>query len=143
MSTSGNKDTITRGWYQELWDKWRVDTADQLFTVDYRFHLPGVAVALDRDATKQVILMFKGSFPDLTHVVDEIIAEGDTVAVRWTVQGTHRGDFQGIPATGKTVNLSGLTVHHLRDGKICETWLSFDSMELLQKLGAIPAAAKM
>ena len=143
MSTGGNKDTVTRGWYQELWDKWRVDTADQLLTADYRFHLPGVPIALDRGATKQVILMFKGSFPDLSHTVNEIVAEGDTVAVRWSVQGTHRGEFQGIPATGNVVNLSGLTVHHLRDGQIAETWLSFDSMELLQKLGAIPAAAKM
>lgn len=87
--------------------------------------------------------MFSASFPDLKHTVDEIIAEGDTVAARWTVRGTHRGEFQGIPASGKQVNLSGITVHHLKDGKIRETWLSFDNMEVLQQIGAVPLAAKV
>ena len=72
--------------------------------------------------------------------VDEVIAEGDTVAARWTVRGTHRGDFQGIAASGRGVTLSGITVHHLKDGRIRETWLSFDNMELLQQLGAVAKA---
>src|SRR5262245_2971317 len=142
MSLSANKETIVRFWYQELWDKWNISTADQLLTDDYQFHLPGVPVPLNREATKPVVAMFSGSFPDLTHTVNEMIGEGDTIAARWSVRGTHRGEFQGIPATGRTVNLSGLTVHHMRNGKICETWLSFDGAELLQQLGAAPVAAK-
>jgi steroid delta-isomerase-like uncharacterized protein len=140
--TSNNKGVVLRLWYDELWDKWNLSAADELFSDDYGLHLPGVPTALDAQATKQVVAMFSASFPDLKHTVDEMIAEGDTVAARWTVRGTHRGEFQGIPASGKQVTLSGNTVHHLKDGKLSETWLSFDNMELLQQLGAVPVAAK-
>jgi predicted ester cyclase len=71
-----------------------------------------------------------------------MIAEGNVVAARWTVRGTHRGDFQGIAPTAKPVRLSGTTVHHMSDGKIVETWLTFDSMELLRQLGAVPGAVQ-
>lgn len=141
MSVTANKDLIVRLWYQELWDKWNISAADQLLTDDYQFHVPGVPVALNRDATKQVVTMFGAAFPDLTHTVDEMLGEGDAIAARWTVRGTHQGEFQGIPATGKSVVLSGLTVHHVRDGKLCETWLSFDQMALMQQLGTISVAA--
>ena len=140
--TSSNKDIVLRYWYQELWDNWNIAVADDLLTDDYRLHAPGVPVPLDRETTKQVVAMYGTSFPDLKHTVDEVIAEGDTVAVRWTVHGTHRAEFQGIPASGKQINLSGNTFHHLKDGKVRETWLVFDVMELLQQLGAVPVAAK-
>ena len=136
-----NKDIVLRQWYQELWDNWNISTADELFTDNYRLHLPGSAAALDRDATKGVVRMFSIAFPDLQHTVDEMVAEGNTVAARWSVRGTHRGEFQGIAPTGKQINVSGTTVHHLVNGKIVETWLTFDTMDLLQQLGAVPASA--
>lgn len=137
-----NKDIVLHRWYQELWDKWNIAVADDLFTGDYRLHLPGSPVPMDRDSTKQVVQMFSAAFPDLRHTVDEMIAEGNVVAARWTVRGTHQGDFQGIASTGKTVTLSGVTVHHLADGRISETWLTFDTMELLQQLDAVPGLAQ-
>lgn len=140
--TTTNKDIVLRYWYQELWDNWNIHVADDFLTDDYRFHAPGVPVAMDRETTKQAVAMFGNAFPDLKHTVDEVIAEGDSVAARWTVNGTHRGEFQGIPASGKPVTLSGVTLHHLKDGKLRETWLSFDNMELLQQLGGVPVAAK-
>jgi len=96
-----NKDIVRRQWYQELWDNWNLSTADELLTDDYRLHLPGSPQPLDRATAKQVVAMFSVSFPDLKHTVHEMIGEGDTVAARWTVRGTHRGDFQGVgrPAT--------------------------------------------
>ena len=139
---TNNKDVVLRLWYQELWDNWNLGVADDLLTDDYHLHTPGVPVPLDRETTKQVVAMYGASFPDLKHTVDEMIVEGDTVGARWTVRGTHRGEFQGIPATGKAVNLSGVTFHHLRGGKISETWLSFDTAVLLQQIGAVPAVAK-
>jgi steroid delta-isomerase-like uncharacterized protein len=59
--------------------------------------------------------------PDLKHTIDEMVAEGDTVAARWTVRGTHKGEFQGTPASGKSITLSGITFHHLKDGRVRET----------------------
>jgi len=142
MSIGANKETVLRKWYQELWDKWNLAIADDLFTADYCLHLSGVPAPADRNTTKQIVAMFSAAFPDLRHTVDEMIAEGDTVAARWIVEGTHRGDFQGIPATGRQVKLSGTTVHHLKEGKITETWLTVDNLDLLQQLGAIPRAGQ-
>ena len=142
MSTATNKDIVLRQWYEELWDKWNVSVADQLFTPDYLLHLPGSLAPINRESTKHVVSMFSVAFPDLQHTVDEMLAEGNVVAARWTVRGTHRGDFQGIAPTGKTVTLSGTTVHHMVDGRIEETWLTFDSMALLQQLDAVPGLAQ-
>ncbi len=138
MSSQHNKDAVLRGWYEELWNRWNIAVADDLFTSDYLIHLPGVPEPMDRSGAKQVVQMFSIAFPDLKHTVDEMIAEGESVAARWTVRGTHQGDFQGIAPTGKPVRLSGTTVHHMTDGKIVETWLAFDSLDLLQQLGAVP-----
>ena len=143
MSINDNKDIVLRQWYQELWDKWNVDTADELFTEDYVLHLSGVPIPLNREAAKQVVAMFSTAFPDLKHTVDEMIAEGNTVAARWTVRGTHRGDFQGIAPTGKAISLSGSTVHHMSERKMSESWLTLDNLELLQQLGAIPQTSQV
>jgi steroid delta-isomerase-like uncharacterized protein len=140
--SNANKDIVRRQWYDELWDKWNVSIADELFTTDYRLHLSGVPAPADTATTKQIVAMFSSAFPDLCHSVDEMIAEGDTIAARWTVTGTHTGEFQGIAATGKPIKLSGITVHHMKDGRISETWLVVDNLELMQQIGAIPQAGR-
>jgi steroid delta-isomerase-like uncharacterized protein len=137
MSTNENKDIVRRQWYQQLWDNWNISVADDLFTTDYVLHLPG-SPPINRDGAKQIVAMFSAAFPDLKHTVDEMVSEGDTVAARWTVRGTHQGAFQGIPPAGKQIVLSGTTVHHMANGRIAETWLSMDNLDLLQQLGAIP-----
>jgi steroid delta-isomerase-like uncharacterized protein len=141
MSSTRHKDIVLRQWYQELWDNWNVDVADVLFSADYQLHLSGVPTALNRNEIKHVVRMFQASFPNLLHTIDEMIAEGGTVATRWTVHATHGGDFQGIARTDKPIVLSGTTVHHLAGDQITETWLTFDNLTLLQQLGAVPRAA--
>ena len=136
-----NKDIVRRQWYQELWDNWNLSTADELLTDDYRLHLPGSPQPLDRATARQVVAMFSVSFPDLKHTVHEMIGEGDTVAARWTVRGTHRGDFQGVAPTGNTVVVDGVTVHHLVNGRVSETWLCFDTTNLMQQLTVTAAPA--
>lgn len=143
MTTTDNKEIVLRQWYQQLWDSWNVAVADELFTDDYQLHMSGFPAALNREATKQAVVMFSQSFPDLRHTVDEMVAEGSTVAARWRVRGTHRGEFQGLAPTGKTVSLSGITVHHMAGGRIAETWLSVDNLEMLQQLGALPQTSSV
>jgi steroid delta-isomerase-like uncharacterized protein len=135
MSIETNKDIVNRLWYDELWGQWNTEISNELFAPNYRLHLAGVPQPLDRNGTRHVVEMYQAAFSDMTHTVEELIAEGDTVAARWTVRGTHDGDLQGLEPTGKSVQLTGLTVHHLSGGKIVETWLVFDSAELLQQLG--------
>jgi steroid delta-isomerase-like uncharacterized protein len=135
MSARDNKAVVRQGWYEELWNRWNVDAADELFTSDYQLHLAGSPTPLDRAATKDAVAMFGRAFPDLEHTVEDMIAEGDTVAARWTVRGTHTGMFQGIAPTGNPVTNAGITVHHMRDGRIAETWLAYDNLSFLQQLG--------
>jgi len=139
MSVEVNKDLVHRLWYGELWGKWNTGIADDLFSPGYLLHVTGSPQPVSRDVTKQLVSMFHAAFSDMTHTVEEMIAEGDTVAARWTVRGTHDGDFQGLAPTGKSVQQTGLTVHHLMNGRIVESWLVFDSASFLGQLAATPS----
>lgn len=78
---------------------------------------------------------WRSAFPDLNVAVDLIVAERDMVAVRWTARGTNTGTGNGIPATGKTVQVSGTTIFRFENGKIAEEWTSGDALGLLKQLG--------
>ena len=78
-------------------------------------------------------------FPDLRISIDACIAEGDSVATRWSLTGTHQGEFQGIPPTGRSVKFSGLEFNRVVHGRFVEHWSTFDNIALLQQIGAIPA----
>jgi steroid delta-isomerase-like uncharacterized protein len=82
--------------------------------------------------------MFRGAFPDLRITIDDTIAEGDKLAVRSTMTGTHKGDFMGIPPTGKSFSLEGIDIVRFAGGKAVEHWGAADNMELMQQLGVAP-----
>jgi len=83
--------------------------------------------------------MFYGAFPDLHHTVEEVIGEGDRIAVRFTIRGTHQGPFMGVEPTGRTMTSTALVTMRLRDGKVEELHGQFDALGMLQQLGAVPA----
>jgi steroid delta-isomerase-like uncharacterized protein len=86
-----------------------------------------------------IVRLFRAAFPDQWWQIEDLIAEGDRVVARTTMRGTHRGDFFGIPATGRAVTLPGVHVMRVADGKIAEHWGSNDDLGLLRQLGALPA----
>lgn len=88
---------------------------------------------------EQHIALFEAAFPNYQLIADDMIAEGEKVAVRSTVHGTHNGDFMGIPPTGKHVTIPVFLIYRIADGKIVQHWMQADSLSLLQQLGAIPA----
>lgn len=94
---------------------------------------------LDLAGWQQSMSMLLAAFPDSRFSIDDMIAEDDKVVVRHTLRGTHRGDFQGIPPTGKQVSISAIGILRIVDGKIRETWLNADFLGLLQQLGVVPA----
>jgi len=85
------------------------------------------------------VIPFLTAFPDWHGTVDDIIAEGDKVVNRWTGHGTHLVELMGIPATGKPVTLTGITIFRIAGNKIVEEWTQMDQMSLMQQLGVIPA----
>ena len=82
--------------------------------------------------------MFRSAIPDLRIVVEDMIAEGDKVAVRYTLEGTHEGELFGVPPTGQRLGIKSISVERVSDGKIIEHWRVTDSLDMMQQLGAIP-----
>jgi steroid delta-isomerase-like uncharacterized protein len=111
---------------------------DELIAADAVDHNPVPGQAPGLEGVKQVFTMFQTSFPDLHFVVEDQIAEGDKVVSRLTAYGTHQGDFQGLPPTGKSTTQTGIDILRLEGGKVVERWGEFDNLGLMQQLGVIP-----
>ena len=94
---------------------------------------------LDNAGYRQAISAFLDAYPDSRFPIDDVIAEGDRVAIRHSLRGTNRAAFQDIPATGKQVKVNAIVTFRVVNGKVAETWLNADIMGMLQQLGAIPA----
>jgi steroid delta-isomerase-like uncharacterized protein len=84
---------------------------------------------------KQSEMNYIKAFPDKSAKVDVIFCAEDRVVVRWTATGTHKGPFQGIAPTNRSVKISGVTIYRIADNKICECWRSFDQLSLFEQLG--------
>jgi steroid delta-isomerase-like uncharacterized protein len=136
MTAEDNKALVHR-FVDEFWSKGNLAAADELMTPDAVIHQPDVGRVAGLKAFNTLV---RTAFPDWHSTPEELIAEGDRVAERWTGRGTHRGDFQGIPPTGKQVAVPGVVFYRMRDGKIAEFRGSFDMLSMLQQLGAIPSA---
>jgi steroid delta-isomerase-like uncharacterized protein len=94
---------------------------------------------LDQNGYKAFMSTLLAAFPDSRVVVDDVIAEGNKVAVRHRLQGTHQAEFQGVSATGRQVDVNGIVVFRIENGVIAEAWLNADIMGMMQQLGVVPA----
>ncbi|MDQ0582931.1 ester cyclase [Streptomyces rishiriensis] len=113
---------------------------DGLMAEEYRDHNPANEQdTVGMDAMRRDVGMWRSGF-DFAFSVDDQIEQGDRVCNRWTWRGTHRGDFMGLPATGKQVTMTGMTIFRCReDGKIVEAWWEYDLLGLMEQLGALDA----
>ena len=139
-SSSGEKDPISlaRRLYA-VTSSGNVDELDDLLSADVVDHGVGGPEAEDlrgSGAVKEDVLAFRQSFPDVEIFLEDafVSREGDKVAVRWRLSGTHGGEFQGIPASGRDVSMRGMDVLRIEDGRIVERWGSADELGLLQQL---------
>ena len=115
------------------------DTLDEVYTSDVVWHMPDQEVRGIEEA-KQFADMFKSAFPDMQATVEDVVAEGDEVVTRVTLRGTHQGEVEEFgPPTGKQVEIEGITIHRIEDGKIAEEWNSYDNLSVMQQLGLAAA----
>jgi len=137
VSAEENK-AVVRRWIEAYNERDLEAEADVLATglVVHVSAAPGPMEGLE--AWRQFSGSFAEAFPDLRLTVEDIAAEGDTVAARVSFRGTHGGEFQGIPPTGKQVAFSSMEFNRVRDGKVEEHWVELDLFGLMQQLGAIP-----
>jgi len=138
--SDNNKALVRRG-YEEIWSQGRLEQIAQLYHPDFVLVDPLIQAVHGPEGYRQYVLGMRLPFPDLCFRLEEQLAEGDQVATRWRAQGTHQGDFMGIPPTGQTGEITGTTISRIADGKIIEEKSNWDALRLLQTLGLIPEMA--
>ena len=140
MSTEDNKATAHRV-FEEVLNQGNLAVVDELFDASYIGYDPGVPAPIHGvEGYKQYVRMYSTAFPDAHYTIEDMIAEGDKVVVRWTARGTHQGAFRGIPPTGKQVTITGVEIHRVVGGKIVEGWRKWDRMDVMQQLGVTDIA---
>ncbi len=137
MTAETNKAIVHR-YVEEGYNAGNMAVLDELFDADFVNHDPAQPAVRDLQGLKQLIMAHHAAFADVRTTVEDLVAEGDKVVKRFTVRGTHTGDLNGIPATGKQFTLEGIDILRLADGKIQEIWVAYDMLGLLQQLGVIP-----
>jgi steroid delta-isomerase-like uncharacterized protein len=130
---------IIRRLYEEIWNKRKVELVSEIISPSHALQAPVVpGSAVGPEAYKRMLMLFFAGYPDLHFQVEDIIAEADKVVACWTLAGTHKGEYLGIPATNKKVSVDGITIHHIANGKIMDSYSNWDALGMMQQLGVIP-----
>ncbi len=129
---------LVRRMYEEAWNQGKLEVIDELCALDYIGFGP-YGGEHGPDAVKRGIANRRSAFPDIHVTIEDIISAEDKVVARLTFRGTHRGEFQGIQATNKEVEWSGIWIYRVTNGKFIERWHNYDLLGLMQQLGAIRA----
>ena len=140
MTADQNKAVVQR-FYDEVINGKNLDVLDEIMADNYVDHSLIYGGEIGKEGYRRAALATPGiltAFPDFRNDVDDLIAEGDKVACRWTASGTHEGEFMGVAATGKYFEWGGITIFRLENGKIAERWPMQDRLTMMQQLGLIP-----
>ncbi|HEY6450788.1 MAG TPA: ester cyclase [Candidatus Cybelea sp.] len=139
---SENNKAVVRRLLDELWSKGNLSVADECYAAAYTHHDPSTPdFGPGAEGEKKRATLYRTAFPDLRFKIEDLIAEGETVAVRWSSSGTNKGNLGGIAPTGKRVTITGVSVVRFADGKIVEGWINWDTYGMLKELGLVPDAA--
>ena len=135
-----NKALARRG-IEEVFNQGKLNVVDELVAPNATFHDAGVPGGkfTGPQGLKQFVQIYRTAFPDIKITIDDQIAEGDKVATRWTGTGTHKGELMGIKATNKHSTVTGIQVERYQNGKLVESWASYDMLGMLQQLGVVPS----
>jgi steroid delta-isomerase-like uncharacterized protein len=126
--------------FAEVWSKGDLDAVSKFYAPDIAYFDPTMPPIQGIEGLKQYVWALHVGYPDIQFTVEQKIVEGDNAAVRWRCEGTHKGEFMGIPATGKRTQATGISTSRLEGGKIIENWVIWDALNLLRQLGIIPPA---
>lgn len=137
MSVETNK-AVAQQFYAEVFSAGNLNLIDELFAVTFVDRDPGNPFQ-SREGLKQFVSMYRGAYPDLHITIEDMIAEGDKLVVRFIARGTHKGTLMGIPPTGRQVTVTGIDILRFEDGKMAEHWGNQDILGMMQQLGVIPA----
>jgi steroid delta-isomerase-like uncharacterized protein len=124
--------------YQSIWNERRMEFIDLVIADTHAINDPTISgTAVGPSAYRRQVERFLTGLPDLQFDVDDTITEGDKLVVYWTVSGTHRGEFLGVPPTNRKVSFTGITINQIRNGKIIESTVIWDGLGLLEQFGIV------
>lgn len=137
MAESSNRE-LTLRFYDEFWTRGNADAADELIAEDFVHEQFPDGWPAGREGFKRLVHAWRAAFPDMRETPSLLLSDGDWVVARFTLEGTHRGDFYGIPATQRKVTAEGVDLLRFRDGLIAE-WIYYeDALGVFAQLGALP-----
>ncbi len=138
MSDEDRNKALLRRFYEELWSQGDLEAIPQLVAEDFVDHHRPPGAPPGREGLASLVATWRTAFPNMRETCEDLIAEGDKVVGRFTMRGTHGGEFMGVPPTGKRVTMNGIDIVRVAGGKIAEFWYGEHLLELMQQLGAVP-----
>ena len=136
--SAANKAIVQR-LYEEVWNRRKLEVIKEIISPSHALQAPNISgSSIGPEAYKRNVLAFLAGFPDLRWSIEDTIAEKDKVVACWTISGTHKGDYMGIPATNKKVSVEGITIHNVAGGKIMDSYSNWDVLGMMQQLGLVP-----
>ena len=136
MSHESRKDRVAKIW-AAAWDRGEVDALDGLLSPEYRRRRTSADQGLTLAEFKAAITAARSAFPDLTTTIDEVVDEGDRLAIRWHTTGRHEGPYHGVPATHRSVRVNGATFARFEGDLVVEEYVTWDPRALLTALGVL------
>ena len=137
---SADNKAVVRRLYEEVWNKRKLEVINEIISPSHALQASNIfGSSIGPEAYKRNALLFFAGYPDLHWTIEDTIAEKDKVVACWTISGTHKGDYLGVPATNKKISVDGMTVHHITNGKIMDSYVSWDIWGMMQQLGVVPA----
>jgi steroid delta-isomerase-like uncharacterized protein len=131
--------SLVRRLYEEVWNMRKLEVARELISPSHGVQLMDAADSgIGPEAYARIVTEFVRAFPDLKFTVLDIIAENDKVVAFWNISGTHQGEFRQIAPTGKKMSVDGITISQLANGKIMDSYVSWDMWGMMRQLGAVP-----
>jgi steroid delta-isomerase-like uncharacterized protein len=136
--------TLVRRLYEQVWNERKLELVDELLSKSHALHDPiATGSQVGPKLYKQRVAELTKAFPDLCFTIEDTIVEGEKVVACWTISGTHRGEYVGVPPTGREISLEGITIHHIKNGKILDSYARWDVLGLMRQLGAFPSQPRM
>jgi steroid delta-isomerase-like uncharacterized protein len=130
---------VYRRFLDEAFNRGDLDALDDILDPAYVDHNAPPGTPPGIEPIKGMIAGFRSAFPDVNMRIEDQIAEGDRVATRYTFTGTHMGNLMGIPPSGKSVSMTGITIARIADGKMVEGWVVYELLSLMQQIGVVPS----
>ena len=132
--------SLIQRYFQDILSKGNIAAANELLAPDVTYH--GMEIIQGIEDFMQYVVELHTAFPNLSFIVEDEVNNGKKAAGRYTMRGRHRGEFLGMPATNNHVEVRGIDMIHITDGRIQEIWVSLDSLGFMQQLGAILSQEK-